>query len=88
MPTARWTGRAGWNSGNVIGIDQHDHEEHQDHDRTGVDDHLDHRQELGAEHHEDASDIEEADHQEDGRVNGIARRHHAAGASMQTAAIR
>ncbi len=49
----------------IIQIDQHQHEEQQHQDRAGVDDDLDHRQVLGAEHNEHPRDLHKADHQED-----------------------
>ena len=62
--------------GQVVDIDQHEHEEQQHHHRAGVDDDLDHRQVLGSEHHEDPGDLDETDHQEDRGMHRVVHRHH------------
>jgi hypothetical protein len=64
--------------GQIVRIDQHQHEQEQHQNRAGVDDHLDDREELRAHHDEDAGDVDEADAKEDSGMDRVGRRNHAA----------
>ena len=56
-----------------IDVEHHHHEQEQHRDRADIDDDQDHRQELGAEQHEQAGGVDEGEDQEQHRVDGIAR---------------
>jgi hypothetical protein len=56
-----------------IDVEHHNDEQEQHRDGADVDDDQDHRQELGAEQHEEARGIEERKDQPQHRVDGIAR---------------
>ena len=59
-----------------IDVEHHHHEQEEHRDRADIDDDQDHRQELGAEQHEQAGGVDEGEDQEQHRVHGIARADH------------
>ena len=64
-----------------VDVEHHHDEQEQDRDRADIDDHQDHRQELGAQQHEQARRIDEGEDQEQHRVHRVPRRddHHGRG---------
>ena len=52
-----------------IDVEHHHHEQEQHRDRADIDDDQDHRQELGAEQHEQAGGVEEGEDQEQHRMH-------------------
>jgi hypothetical protein len=55
--------------GQILDVDQHDHEQEQDHDAAGVDQDLHRRQELGVAQHEEHRHHEEGLEQGEGGVD-------------------
>ena len=56
-----------------IDVEHHHHEQEQHGDRADIDDDQDHRQELGAQQHEQAGRVDEGEDEKQHRVHGIAR---------------
>ena len=57
-----------------VDVEHHHHEQEQHRHRADVDHDQDHRQELGADQHEQPGAVEERENQEQHRVHGVARR--------------
>ena len=57
-----------------VDVEHHHDEEKQDRDRADIDDDQDHRQELGADQHEQAGGVEEGEDQKQHGVHRVARR--------------
>ena len=65
-----------WRSCGEIHVEHHHDEQEQHRHRADVDDDQDHRQELGAHHHEQPGGVHEGQDQEEHRGHGIARGDH------------
>ena len=74
-PERRILDEAGAQLGEVD-VEHHDDEQEQHRDRADVDDDQDHRQELGAQQHEQPRRVEEGEDQEQHRVHGVLGRDH------------
>jgi hypothetical protein len=59
-----------------IDVEHHHHEQKQHRHRADIDDDEDHREELGAQKHEQRRRVEECQNQEQHRMHGIARSNH------------
>ena len=57
-----------------IDVEHHHDEQEQHRDRADIDDDQDHRQELGAEQHEQPRRVDEGEDQEQHRMHGVLRR--------------
>src|SRR5271156_893749 len=60
-----------------VDVEHHDHEQEEHHDRADVDEHEHDAQKLGVEQQPDDRAVEEAQHQEQRTMHGIAREYHA-----------
>ena len=56
-----------------IDVEHHHHEQEQHRDRADIDDDQNHREEFGAQQHEQRRGVEEGENQKQHRVHGIAR---------------
>ena len=60
-----------------VDVEHHDHEQEQHHDGAHVDEHQHDPQEFGIEHQPDDGAVEEAQHQKQRAMHGVAREDHA-----------